>query len=145
MPLGYPPPAPPARPRGTRTIVIVLLVVVVLIVAVIAVAYVLYPAPPVQVQAINIWAPDNVCGLNANGIYFGGFNSSASANQTYEFGMPNFNYTTCTVVGVTTNTSGFSLFDVQVPLTIAANGTSDMNITIQAPSSFSGDLNLVLS
>jgi len=120
-------------------------IILVVIVAVIALAYYLTPAPAIQVNAINIWAPDNACGLNSNPVYFDGFNGSTNATQTFEFGMPNFNATTCTIASVTTNTSGFSLSQIQVPLSIGANATGSMNITITSPTSpFSGNLNRVL-
>jgi zinc-ribbon domain len=150
----YPPPptmpyaaAPPPRPRRTRVVIAVVLVVVILIVAVIAVAYFLFPAPPVQVSAINIWAPDNVCGLNSNPIYYSGLNfTSTGSSQVVDLGMPNFNSSSCTIVGATTNTSGFTISDAQIPLTIGANGTASMNVTVTAPTSdYSGNLNLVLS
>ncbi len=145
----YPGPsaAPPRRSRG-RVLLIVLLVVIVLIVAAFAVDYFLFPAPAVQVEEINIWAPDNVCGLNANPIFFYGYNSSTGASQTLDFGMPNFNATACTIVSVTTNSTGFSLSDVQVPLTIPGGDTAgaSMNITITSPGSpFTGTMNLVLA
>ena len=102
--------------------------------------------PPVQVGAINIWAPDNVCGLNANPIYYSGFNGSTGAAQAVDFEIPNFNGSLCTVAGVTTNTSGFALSQIEIPLPIPAEGNASMNITITSPSSsFSGDLNLVFS
>lgn len=126
--------------------ILVIVVVIVIIIAVVAVAYLLFPAPPVQVQAINIWAPDNVCGLNSNPIYYDGYNSSTGAVQTLDFGIPNFNATGCTVVDVTTNSSGFSISDVQVPLSIPGGGTGSMNITITSPSSaFTGSMNLVFA
>lgn len=143
MPYGQAP-APPRRRRRWVTIAVIL-VVIILIVGVVAVTYPASPSPPIQVAFINIYAPDNVCGLNANPIAFYGFNSSTSANQTLDFGMPNYNSTLCTVVGVTTNTSGFALSAIQVPLSIPGNGTGSMNITITPPSSpYSGDMNLVL-
>jgi hypothetical protein len=142
----YTPSSPPPRRHRARVILVVVLVVMVILIAVVAVAYFLFPAPPIQVGAINIWAPDNVCGLNSNPIYFDGFNGSTSATQTLDFGMPNFNATNCTVVGVTTNTSGFTLSQIQVPLLIPAEGNASMNITIQSPSSpYTGNLDLVLS
>lgn len=138
---------PPQRRSRARLVLVVILVVVVLIVAFVAVSYFLFPAPPIQVGAINIWAPDNVCGLNANPIYFDGYNGSTGASQTLELGMPNFNTTgSCTIVSMTTNTSGFALSGIQVPLIISANGTGSMNVTITSPtSSYTGDLNLIVA
>ncbi|HTZ61416.1 MAG TPA: zinc ribbon domain-containing protein [Thermoplasmata archaeon] len=141
----YAPAAPPRRARG-RLVIAVILVVVLLIVAVIAVAYFLFPAPAIQVQAINIWAPDNVCGLNANPIYFFGYNGSTGSVVSLVLGMPNFNTTTCTIESAVTNSSGFTLSGVGTPLTIPGSGTGPMNVTITSPSSpFTGTINLVLA
>jgi hypothetical protein len=139
------PPSPPRR-RRRGLIIAVIVVVLILIVAVVAFSFLVTPAPPVQVGYINIWAPDNVCGLNANPISFYGYNGSTGASQVLDFGMPNYNDSACTIVSVTTNSSGFSLSAIQVPLIIAAQGTGSMNITITSPSSdFSGNMNLVLT
>jgi len=138
------PPMPPRR-RRRGVIIAVVLVVVILIVGLVAISYLESPSPAIQVGFIEIWAPDNVCGLNANPIEFYGFNNSTGSSQTLDFGMPNYNATPCTVQSVTTNTSGFTLSAVQVPLSIPANGSGSMNVTITAPStSFSGNMNLVL-
>ena len=119
---------------------------IVLIVAVVVIVPLLYPAPAVQVQAIYVWAPDNVCGLNTNPIGYYGYNSSTSAVNTFDLEVENFNGTTCTVVGVTTNSSGFALSQIQVPLVIAGGTNNSMNLTVTSPSSsFSGILNLVFS
>ena len=150
-PSGYMPPygqpQPPPRRRHRTLLLVIVVIVVVLLVAVIAIPYLEPSSPsyPVQVGAINIWAPDNVCGLNANPIYFDGFNNTTGSANTIDFGMPNFNSTLCTIGNVTTNTTGFSLSAIQVPLAIAGNGTGSMNITITAPSTdYTGDMNLVL-
>jgi hypothetical protein len=128
-------------------VILVVVVVVVLVIGVIGFLLLTPTGPPIQVGAINIWAPDNVCGLNANPIYFYGFNGSTGQVQEIDFGMPNYNTTACTIKSVTTNTTGFTLSDVQVPLTIPGNATSySMNITITSPSSsYNGDLNLVFT
>jgi hypothetical protein len=124
----------------------VVVVVLLLVGGVFAFLALTAPTPPVQVAEIDLWAPDNVCGLNSNPSYFDGFNSSTGANQTFEFYMPDYNSTACTIHGVTTNTSGFALTGVQVPLTIPGGENSTLNITITSPpSTFSGDLRLVLS
>ena len=146
-PSPYPSQAVPARRRGSRILEIVAIVVVVILVVAV-VAYELTPtAPPVQVGFINIYAPDNVCGLNANPTAYYGYNASTSETDTLEFPIPNYNATACTIESVATNTSGFSLSDIQVPLTIAGGvQNASMNITITTPgSSFSGDLNLIFA
>lgn len=140
---------PPAPQRKHSRVLIIVLVIVVVAIVVVAAFVILAPAPyPIQVQDINIWAPDNVCGLNSNPSYFTGWNGSTSQVQTFDFGMPNYNSTSCTIVSVVTNTSGFKLSDIQVPLTIPGGDTAgaSMNITIKSPSSdFNGYLNLVFS
>jgi hypothetical protein len=123
---------------------IVVVVIVVLILVVAGIAFIFLSGPAVQVDGINVWAPDNVCGLNANPIGYAGFNTSTGTSQSIEFGMRNFNATSCTVTSVTTNTTGFTLSDIQVPLSIPATSNATMNMTITSPSSsFSGILNLV--
>jgi len=127
-------------------LVVVVVVVVVLLVGAVL-ELVLFPAaaPPVQVAAINIYSPDNVCGLNVNPIYYNGFNGSTGEVQTLDFPMPNYNGSACTIRAVTTNTTGFTLSAIQIPLGIATGGSASMNITVTSPSSsFSGNLNLIL-
>jgi len=144
MSYGAPTSPPPRRRR--RTLLIVIVVVVILVIGVIAFASFESQSPAIQVGFINIWAPDNVCGLNTNPIAYYGFNSSTGASESLDFPVPNYNATACTIESVTTNSSGFSLSSVQVPLEIAGNGTGSMNMTIEVPtSSFSGDMNLVFS
>src|SRR5271170_3037728 len=126
-------PAPPPQRRRRWRLIIVVAVVLILVIGFLACAYV--ESPQVAVGAILIWAPDNVCGLNSNPIYYSGFNDTTSNTQTIDFGVPNYNATPCTVVGVATNTSGFSLSNVQVPLSIPGMGNASMNITITTPSS----------
>lgn len=149
--MGYASPAPRPPRRSRLIVIVVILVVVILIVGVLAFTYLESSSLPIQVTNIYIWAPDNVCGLNSNPVYTSGFNNTTGSVQTLDFYFPNFNSTACTVRTVTTNTSGFSLSNVQVPLTIAGSGatpgsmTGSMNITITAPSSpYTGNLNLIL-
>ncbi|MGP8078057.1 MAG: zinc ribbon domain-containing protein [Thermoplasmata archaeon] len=149
-PGGAPPPYFPAHPpsprRRSRLLIgLVILVVLLLVVGVIGFAFLIDRPPPVQVLNINIWSPDNVCGLNSTLIYFGGYNSSKGANETVEFKMPNYNSSACDVRRVSTTTPGFVLYDVQVPRTIPPGVWAPLNITIKSPSSpFSGNLNLFL-
>jgi hypothetical protein len=131
--------------------VVVVVIVLLLGAGIVASLFLISPPPPVQVEEIAIYSPNNVCGLNVNGIAYYGFNSSTSANQTLDFPVPNYNSTSCTVHGVTTNTTGFSITYAQVPLTIPAGNAqgsvnASMNVTIiSPPSSFSGVLNLIFS
>jgi hypothetical protein len=138
-------PARPPRRRSRLFVVLVVIVVFILIVSVLAVL--LIPsAPPVQVADINIYSPDNVCGLNSYPIYYDGFNGSTGQVQTLGFTMPNSNGSACTIRAVTTNTTGFTLSAIQVPLVIPGHGNASMNITVTSPSSaFSGYLNLIMS
>jgi hypothetical protein len=128
-------------------IVAVVVVIVVLLIAAVVAYEIFAPKPsPIQVGAINIWAPDNVCGLNSNPIYYNGYNSSTNASLAFDLGVPNYNSTTCNVTSVVTNSSGFSLSSVEVPLTIPGGETGFLNLTITSPrSSFSGNLNLVFA
>ena len=125
-----------------------IVVVVIVVVSVVGFLLLTPSTPPVQVQLIAIWAPDNVCGLMQNPIAFDGYNASTGQNISLDLvGVQNYNTTPCTIRGVVTNTTGFSLSGVEVPLTIPANDTNgSMNLTIGSPgTSFSGNLNLVFS
>ena len=91
------------------------------------------PGPStIQVGGIYIYSPDNVCGLNANPIYFDGFNGSTAQVQTLDFPIPNYNGSACAIRSLTTNTTGFTLSAIQVPLGIAGGGSGSMNITVTA-------------
>ncbi len=140
---GYAP--PPPRRRSRIWIIIAVVVVVLLVVAV--GAYLLVPAAPqIQVVDLLVWAPDNVCGLNVSQIYYDGYNTSTGSSVSLELTVPNFNTTACTIASATTNTTGFSLSGVQVPLSIPGSGNGSMNLTIASPSSaFSGNVNLVFA
>lgn len=108
--------------------------------------YLTPPPPAVVVGSIVVWAPDNACGLNANPISYSGYNSSTGAVIPFEFEVPNFNTTSCTVDGVVTNSSGFTVSGVQAHVTIPGYGQSTLNLTITSPgSSFAGNLDLVFS
>jgi hypothetical protein len=126
--------------------VLIILFVVAVVISAIFLVFVTSQSTSVSVNAINIWAPDNVCGLNSNPIYYDGYSGSTGDVNQLTFPMPNFNTTACTIVSVVTNTSGFSLSGIQVPITIPGNSTgTNMDITITSPgSSFSGNLDLVL-
>lgn len=152
-PLTPPPavPAPPTAPPPRRRhrwlrIVIVVLVVVVIVIAAISV-YGYYTT--VDVTALNVYAPDNVCDLNVFLIYYTGFNSSTGSSVPLSLPVPNNNSTACTLHGVTTNTSGFGVEDVQLPPSIPGNSTGGpfngtLNFTLTLPGSrFSGVVNLI--
>jgi len=157
LPSNAPPPPPPAPgpwgpvgrpgpPRRRRGLVIAVVVVVIILVASIALVEIFAPAPPpVQIGIIYIWSPDDVCGLNNNETAYYGYNTTTNSNDTLDFGIPNDNATACTIIGVTTNTTGFAITYAQVPLTIPGEDQdASMNLTIQSPgSNYNGDLNLI--
>ena len=145
-PNGPPPAATAGRPRSRRRLLVVI-VVIVIVVVVIAAIYV-YEAsqPAIEVSGINVWSNDNVCNLTENPIGYYGFNGSTSASETFTLEVPNFNSSACTLEGVATNTSGFSLSGIEgLPLTISPPSLAgNFTVTITNPSSpFSGILNLV--
>jgi zinc-ribbon domain len=141
------PPPPPPPPRHRTLVLVVVIVVVLLVVGVIAFALLAPPAPAVSVQSLVVWAPDNVCGLNANPSFYDGFNGSTGQVQTFGLEIPNYNTTgSCTLRSVTTNTTGFSLTVPAgaLPLTVAADQNGTLNVTLTSPSSpFEGVVNLV--
>ena len=56
----------------------------------------------------------------------------------------NFNSTACTVGQVSTNTTGFSVTNAQLPLTLGAGASRYLNLTmVLPPNSFDGPLNLI--
>lgn len=130
--------------------IVVVVVVVLLVVSVLAYALLTPPAaaPAVQISYIAAWAPDNVCGLKANPVFFYGYNTSENANDSLElYGWPNYNSTACTIKAVTTNTTGFALRGMTLPLNVPGGDTNiSLNLTIEAPgSSYTGPLNLVFA
>jgi hypothetical protein len=145
----YPP--PPPRPRRVSKLWKIAVIAVALIVVIAVAAILLFPAgSAIQVGQINVWSGDNVCGLN--GAYTYGFNASTGASVPLAFnitGGPNAGNNgtlACTIETVTTNSSGFGLTDVNVPLVIPANTNETLNLTVICPGTdFSGNLNLVMS
>lgn len=125
---------------------IAIVVAVVLLIVVSLVAYeLLAPGPAsVHVQSINVWSPDNVCGLETTIIGYHGYNTTAKSDVSVELQVPNFNASKCLVHTVTTNSSGFSLSDLHLPWIIPAGGYNTTHVNIQSPSSaFSGSVNLI--
>lgn len=110
-------------------------------------AYLFVTTPNVEVTYLYIYAPDNVCGLNANPQAYYGFNATPGTSQAIGLEVENFNTSgPCTVHGVLTNTSGFGVTSPGVPLTIAAKGNGTLNFTLDLPgSSYSGVVDLVFS
>ncbi len=136
-------PAPGSRPRRSRRLVILVIVVVVIVIFA-AIIYEAETAPVVNITSINVYAPDNVCGLNTNPIYYEGYTDSPGASDPLALQIENFNNTACTLRGVTTNTTGFTLSDVGVPITVPAVGNNTLNLTLNLPSSgYNGVVNLI--
>ena len=124
-----------------------MIVVVVLLVAA-SVAYEFFAATPpsVEIEDINVWAPDNVCGLSSHPIYYGGYNTSTGASVPVELTVPNYNATPCLVRDVRTNSTGFSVSSVQRNVTVPGLGNGTLNLTVTSPgSSFAGNLDLVFA
>lgn len=136
--------APPPRRRRSRLATVVVLVVVLLVVvAAVGYFFLLAKAPNVQVTAINVYAPDNVCGQSLSPGYFG-FNATPGTDYAMELPLQNYNSTPCTIQSVTTNTSGFGVLDAQVPDPIAGGANGDLNLTLALPGgSYTGVVNLV--
>jgi hypothetical protein len=136
----------------------VIAIVVVVIIAVVG-GIVVYEltAPNVDVNAFVFWAPDDVCGfnnataVNAVGqgplpIEYQGFNDSPGVTDGFQFTIENYNASSsCNIVSVTTNTSGFSLSSIGYPGAIAGGGNGTLSLDLTLPgSSWSGNVNLVI-
>lgn len=145
----YPAMEPTRPPAARRRRGLVIAIVVVVLIAIIGgIAFYELTAPDVDVNSFIVWAPDNVCGLNEpnNLIAYEGFNDSPGVTDYFQFDVPNYNATTCTIVSATTNTSGFTVSDATVPLAIASNGTGTLSLNLTLPgSSWSGSVNLVFT
>lgn len=140
---------PPRRRSRLRLVLVVIVVIVVLFVVFAAIGAVVYdsmPPPNVDVEGINVYAPDNVCGLHANPISYLGFNASARGQVALDLQLENFNSTACAVEAVTTNTSGFSVSGVHVSGIVGPFGNGTISLTLSLPgSAYSGIVNLVFS
>lgn len=132
--------------RGLRITVVVAVAVIAVVVAVLLILAFVLPAPKVEVTTIFVWAPDNACGLNANPISYDGFTDSPGAIDAFALQIHNFNSSACMLLGVTTNTTGFGLSDVQVPVTVQPLGNGTLDLTMSLPTgSFNGLISLVYS
>lgn len=148
-------PAPDSRPYDVRvtdrahplrTVLVAAAVVVVVVVGLVAASpYVTPHVAQVTVTEFDVYAPQDVCGLNSTPIYYTpGFSDHGGASDAFRFDLPNYNATSCTLRGVTTNTTGFALTDVQVPVTVAAGQTGYLNLTVVLPAGdFNGPLALI--
>lgn len=140
-----PPGGPPAHAHHIPPRVVYAgIAVVVAIVVVLAIFVFTTPAPKVTVSEIDVWAPDNVCGLGANPVSYAGFEDSPGGIDAFRLQLPNFNTTACVLHGVTTNTSGFSLSNVEVPVSVGGAQNGTLHLTVSVPgNSYRGVLNLV--
>lgn len=136
---------PRARgPRSRKLVFVAILVAVVLVAS--SVSFLLYEftLPSVHVSEINVYAPDDVCGLEGRVVQYAGFSAPSDQAVVSRLQVPNFNGTECIIETVTTNTSGFGVSSSGTPLTIAGNGDGVLSVTLSLPSGhFSGVLNLI--
>ena len=122
------------------------LAVIVVIIVVLAIFVFTSPPPKVHVSEIDVWAPDNVCGLGKTPVSYAGFDDTPGGVDAFALQLPNFNSTSCTLHAVTTNSSGFSLSNVQTPVTVSGAHNGTLNLTIALPGNpFNGPMNLVYS
>jgi hypothetical protein len=152
--MGTPPLVGTPASRRSKNRAIVIVVVVVLVIAGGIGAYLYYvQTQNVDVNAFLSYSPNNVCGLAANPVsWTPGFNDTPGAVDEFEIPVPNFNFTSCTVHGLTTNSSGFSISGQDVPLAIPAatisggpgSGNLFFNLTLPG-SSWSGNVNLIFT
>jgi len=130
--------------RHLRTAALAGVVVLVVVVAIILTFHFVPPSPQVKVEEIDVWAPSNVCGLNTTLISYSGFSDVPGASEAFQLQVPDYNATACTLGHVGTNTTGFSLNNVQLPLTVAPGQSQFLNLTIHLPDgTFDGPLNLI--
>lgn len=132
--------------RGKVLAAVAAVIVVIVVIAALGLAAPGKSSPTVHVAFINVWAPDNVCGFSDHPSGYDGFDDKVGATELFQLGLHNYNSTACTVHGVTTNTSGFGLSDVQVPVTVPGGGDGYLNVSVLLPNSaYSGNLDLVYS
>jgi hypothetical protein len=110
------------------------------------------PAPPVNVivTGINFDSPDNACGLAGATDY--GFNASTNQSLPFTYQISGANNTTsggtmaCTISGITTSTSGFTITGANVPLSIPANASQLLSFEVNTPAlPYTGVLTFVIT
>lgn len=152
-------PSSGGTPQRGRTLLIAIVVIVVALLVFATLGLYLGSGPGsnsggnvVYIVEFDIWAPDNACGLNSNPIGFDGNNQTPGSQVLYNFDMPNYNSTNCTITSFATNSSGFSSSGANVPLLIpgSPNPTNpvaeNLNLTLTVPDSgFTGYVNLVVT
>jgi hypothetical protein len=138
------PPATDPRRRRRRAFTVAVVVAIVVLAVAAVLLYLETTGPMIQVNAILLDAPDNACGLNDEHVAYHGYSSSGGSPTTFAFQMPNLNDSSCVVVSLTTNTPGFAVSGLKLPLTIPARSEISLTLSIAPPArSYSGDLNLV--
>ena len=70
--------------RAIRRAVLAGVIVIILVVAGIAVFHFLPASPQVKVAVIDVWAPSDVCGLNAHPISYSGFTDAPGASDAFQ-------------------------------------------------------------
>jgi hypothetical protein len=149
-------PSRPSPSRRRRGLVIAIVVVIVIAIVGGIVVYTL-TAPIVDVNVFAFYAPDDVCGFNNatavdNAGYgplpveYQGFNDSPGVTDGFTFTVQNFNSSSsCNIVSITTNTSGFSLSSIAYPGVIGPNGEGNLSLDLTLPgSSWTGNVNLII-
>ncbi len=151
------PSRPPASRRRRGLVIAVIVVVLIAVIGVILVSEL--NAGNVQVNSFVFYAPDDVCGYNNATavdnqgfgplpIEYQGFSDSPGVTDSFQFTIQNFNITSsCNVVSVATNTSGFSLSDAGYPGVIPGGGTDTgtLSVDLTLPgSSWTGNVNIII-
>lgn len=98
----------------------------------------------IQVTEMDVYAPDNVCGLNSHRIAYYGFNDTANDHLPIQLPVENFNTTACTIRDVSTDTSGFAVQNVETNDTIAGGQSGTLSLTLALPGgAFTGPVDLI--
>lgn len=149
-PYGGSAPSPPRRRSLGRTAIVIVVLIVVVILVLGAISYFAAPSSsPIVITGVNIYSPDDVCGLD--GATADGFNASTSSSVELTYGISGNNTTgggtaACTIHSVNTTTPGFSVTGANVPLVIPANATPNLSFTVNTPGSpYTGVLTLVMT
>ncbi len=147
--------------RRFRRLVLFALIAVLILIVVVAVAgvYVYDNSQNVDVRAFLSASPNNTCGLESYTEAWAGFNDTPGTTIDWGFEFLNANTTgPCTPTNLTTDTPGFSVFDVSwnqtsVPASPSPfapndpnNGMGEVSFALAIPgSSWSGDVLLIFS
>jgi hypothetical protein len=133
------------RKRGRRLLIAIGVVLVIgVVVARLYIAGVF--AAPVHVSSVVFSTDDHSC-LFGLTVTVSGFSTHAGASVDYSYVMHSYNRTApCTVEGVSTRTSGFSLSGADTPFTLPPLGFDDLSFTIGVPNhAYDGNLTIGVS